>query len=54
MSPTETAEISEDHIAVIEPATGWRMLDGKELSAYRDLFFFLVFQGTIAIVENNA
>ena len=44
MSSTEPAGISENDIAVIKPVSGWRMLDGKELSAYRDLFFFLVFR----------
>jgi lipopolysaccharide transport system permease protein len=29
---------------VIEPRSGWRMLDFKELKEYRDLFFFLVWR----------
>lgn len=44
MSPPESAGVSESHTAVIEPATGWRILNTKELSEYRDLFFFLVFR----------
>ena len=44
MSVPESAGISENNIAVIEPASGWRLLDTKELAHYRDLFFFLVFR----------
>lgn len=31
-------------ISVIEPKKGWRLIDFKELSAYRDLIFFLVWR----------
>lgn len=31
-------------ITVIEPRSGWRLVDWKELCAYRDLFFFLVWR----------
>jgi lipopolysaccharide transport system permease protein len=30
-----------EHVTVIEPIKGWRLLDLKELWAYRDLFFVL-------------
>jgi lipopolysaccharide transport system permease protein len=29
---------------VIEPVSGWRLVDGRELWQYRDLFFFLVWR----------
>jgi lipopolysaccharide transport system permease protein len=31
-------------ISVIEPKKGWRLIDFKELNAYRDLIFFLVWR----------
>jgi lipopolysaccharide transport system permease protein len=48
-SKGETAETPEDRLAprvvtVIEPRSGWRLIDWKELYAYRDLFFFLVWR----------
>lgn len=44
MSATESAVTGSRNVSVIEPASGWRLLDWKELSEYRDLFFFLVFR----------
>jgi len=44
MSLDEAADINEDRISVIEPSSGWRLLDTSELLDYRDLFFFLVFR----------
>jgi lipopolysaccharide transport system permease protein len=41
---TETTHESifdQRHVTVIEPATGWRMLDWRELWAYRELFWVL-------------
>ncbi len=29
---------------VIEPKTGWQFIDWKELNAYKDLFYFLVWR----------
>lgn len=36
--------LSRDLFAVIEPKTGWQLIDFKELKEYRDLFFFLVWR----------
>ena len=44
MNPQEIAAVADDNVVVIEPTQGWRLLDTKELSDYRDLFFFLVFR----------
>ena len=44
MSSQDAAAVSKNRIAVIEPASGWRLLDTKELADYRDLFFFLIFR----------
>lgn len=44
MSTPETSAEQADRLTVIEPASGWRLFDGKELAQYRDLFFFLVFR----------
>ncbi|MCB1757205.1 MAG: ABC transporter permease [Gammaproteobacteria bacterium] len=34
----------DDHVTVIEPASGWELPDFRELKAYRDLFYFLVWR----------
>ena len=34
----------EDHHVIIEPPSGWRFLDLKEILRYRDLFRFLVYR----------
>ncbi len=44
MNVTELAETEEDRVASIEPPSGWRIIDAKEIAEYRDLFFFLVFR----------
>jgi lipopolysaccharide transport system permease protein len=36
--------LPENAVTVIEPVSGWRLLDRKELADYRDLFFFLIFR----------
>ncbi len=37
--------LDPDYEVVIEPRTGWRLVDWKELVEYRDLFRFLVWRG---------
>ena len=44
MSTQEATVSEEDRVTVIEPTTGWRLFDRKELAEYRDLFLFLVFR----------
>jgi lipopolysaccharide transport system permease protein len=44
MNSTEVAAMDESNISVIESVSGWRLFDRKELSEYRDLFFFLIFR----------
>ena len=44
MNHVETTADAKSRVTVIEPASGWRLLDRKELADYRDLFFFLVFR----------
>ena len=41
MSP---AASENERVTVIEPASGWEFPDFKELKAYRDLFYFLVWR----------
>ena len=41
---TSNPVLAKDMVTVIEPVSGWRLLDRKELADYRDLFFFLVFR----------
>jgi len=47
--PAERSPVNDFHgpdipITVIEPRSGWRLLDLRELSAYRDLFRFLIWR----------
>ena len=44
MSSTDEVSAVNSNVAIIEPASGWRLFDAKELAEYRDLFFFLVFR----------
>ncbi len=44
MSSQELARVDQGPTTVIEPVTGWRLLDARELADYRDLFFFLIFR----------
>lgn len=46
MDPGEPGEgpRSFAHVTVIEPRSGWRLVDWKELGEYRDLFRFLVWR----------
>lgn len=44
MSFPEAAAANDGRVSVIEPSSGWRLLDTRELLEYRDLFFFLVFR----------
>jgi lipopolysaccharide transport system permease protein len=42
MRPDETAKLFDgEHMTVIEPSRGWRMLDWRELWAYRELLWVL-------------
>lgn len=44
MNSTEVSVMDENNISVIEPVSGWRLFDLKELLEYRDLFLFLIFR----------
>jgi lipopolysaccharide transport system permease protein len=44
MNSTDVTAVDDRNISVIEPVSGWRFFDRKELSDYRDLFFFLIFR----------
>jgi lipopolysaccharide transport system permease protein len=44
MSTPEATIAEQSRVTVIEPASGWRLFDRKELGEYRDLFLFLVFR----------
>jgi lipopolysaccharide transport system permease protein len=44
MNTRQAVVDDENRISVIEPVSGWRLLDIKELAEYRDLFYFLVFR----------
>lgn len=40
----QTTTMDQEPIVVIEPKTGWQSINLKELVAYRDLFYFLVWR----------
>ena len=45
-SPASDGNIDFDgHVTIIEPQSGWRLVDWREMIAYRDLFAFLVWRG---------
>ena len=39
-----TENTKKENITIIEPKSGWRLIDFKELREYKDLFFFLVWR----------
>ncbi len=43
-SPAESQIPADVPVTVIEPRTGWRLVDWKELVDYRDLFLFLTWR----------
>jgi lipopolysaccharide transport system permease protein len=43
--PFEPAPLNDQPIRIIEPTSGWRLINWKELREYRDLFFFLIWRG---------
>lgn len=38
----DNVSLKDNSITIIEPASGWQVIDLKELQDYRDLFYFLV------------
>lgn len=40
----KTTAKSSSHVSIIEPESGWRLIDYNELKEYRDLFLFLVWR----------
>ena len=38
-----------DLLTIIQPNNGWQLIDFKELSQYRDLFYFLVWRDIKAL-----
>jgi lipopolysaccharide transport system permease protein len=44
MNHSSCTEADRNSVIVIEPRQGWQLVNFKELKAYRDLFFFLVWR----------
>ncbi|WP_166259492.1 ABC transporter permease [Marinobacter salicampi] len=42
--PDQKTHAPKPYVTVIEPHTGWRSVDWKELREYKDLFFFLIWR----------
>ena len=40
----KNSEMSNERVTVIKPKTGWQVIGFKELIAYKDLFYFLVWR----------
>jgi hypothetical protein len=38
------SNLKEDHVKIIQPRSGWQLINLKELKEYRDLFYFLVWR----------
>ncbi len=47
----QEAYFGHRHLTVIEPPKGWRMLDLKELWAYRELFWVLTARDINTVAE---
>ena len=48
------AESQESHLTVIEPTSGWRLVDFRELYRYRDLLYFLTFRSIRVLYAQSA
>lgn len=44
---------TREQITVIQPTSGWRLIDFKELIAYRDLFYFLAWRNIKVIYAQS-
>ena len=38
------SNLKKDHVKIIQPRSGWQLINLKELKEYRDLFYFLVWR----------
>jgi lipopolysaccharide transport system permease protein len=45
VSPPEIATPADAVLTIIEPRSGWQLIDWRELWHYRDLYYFLVLRG---------
>jgi lipopolysaccharide transport system permease protein len=43
-APAPAASGADEHLIVIQPTSGWRLINGRELYAYRDLLRFLTWR----------
>lgn len=43
-SVKKTNRTNQEEITVVEPRSGWQIIDFKELKKYRDLFYFLIWR----------
>lgn len=48
------ADDSSQHLTVIEPSSGWRLIDFRELYRYRDLLYFLTFRSIRVMYAQSA
>ena len=44
-APVLKASVASNIVTIIEPQSGWRLINWREMLAYRDLFSFLVWRG---------
>jgi lipopolysaccharide transport system permease protein len=56
LTPESSSALSsgETHITIIEPRSGWRLVDFRELVRYRDLLYFLTFRGIKVLYAQSA
>ncbi len=43
------SNVNRDTLTIIQPSSGWQIIDFKELKEYRDLFFFLIWRDIKAL-----
>jgi lipopolysaccharide transport system permease protein len=52
-SPTAD-EPAAEHLTIIQPSSGWRLVDFRELYRYRDLLYFLTFRSIRVLYAQSA
>jgi lipopolysaccharide transport system permease protein len=49
-----SGDAAEQHLTIIQPSSGWRLVDFRELYRYRDLLYFLTFRSIRVMYAQSA
>lgn len=52
--PSPLGDLPAEHLTIIQPSSGWRLVDFRELYRYRDLLYFLTFRSIRVMYAQSA